>query len=157
MDIEKEKILRNLEALVENFNPEVLKGHSLVLRFKECYPRCKACPHGPYWYRAIFSSKKNRWTFRYIGKTVNKGQLYPGEYGSWDTISYYDREVGKLRTQLTKLKRGGSAGRKGSKSKGSISLLMDRICDLERRLGSIESLLVEIVSSIKSNKKEHSC
>lgn len=77
----------------------------LILKLINCGKAgCKSCPHGPYWYRAVFNPKTNRWVFKYLGSSINKGMLKSKEKEMWDRYSFYNEEAKKIRNEK-KLKR----------------------------------------------------
>lgn len=81
------------------FGDEVYRD-KLILKLINCGKvGCKSCPHGPYWYRAVFNPKTRRWVFKYFGKFINKGMLKSREKGMWDRYSFYNEEARKIRNE----------------------------------------------------------
>ena len=102
-------LLEELVDLMSRFNPDSLRGHSLVLKFRVCYPRCRSCPHGPYWFRSVYSKRLGQWTFRYLGTRIRRYHLYRHELHLWPEIRRVDGKVHRLREALKavrKKKRG---------------------------------------------------
>lgn len=56
-----------MNRIVERFS---FRGVEYQLRLTFCNkPKCKSCPHGPYWY-GLISLGGARQTLRYVGKTL---------------------------------------------------------------------------------------
>ena len=76
-----------------------LKNDKLILKLSKCgNKRCKSCPHGPYWYRAVFIKEKRKWIFKYIGK-LSKGSIKDTELGSWGRYKFYNDEIKRIKKE----------------------------------------------------------
>jgi len=99
------QFLDRVDRLLEYFRSEFganLVANKLTLKMADCgKPMCRACPHGPYWYRAVFNPKTRKWVFRYLASDLNKGQLIASEKKDWVRYSFYNKEIKNLR-QLKK-------------------------------------------------------
>lgn len=100
------KINKEITALVEYFAKEFgdeLYSNKLVLKLHKCGKKdCKYCPHGPYWYRAVFNSKTRKWLFRYVNADLTKGMLTGKEIEKWDRYNFFNKEANRIRDERRK-------------------------------------------------------
>lgn len=77
IEAERVKVIREMEALVTDFRRRApaFQNGSLYLKIKKHHPRCRSCPHGPYWHQACFT-RQRKWIGRYIGKQLTKSRIY---------------------------------------------------------------------------------
>ena len=106
-----------IKSLVEYFKTETgseLRRNKLVLRMVRCGKKgCIFCPHGPYWYRAVFNTKTKRWMFRYIGSAIKKADVKGGEIKLWGRYKFYDLESKKLREEKAVIGKAYRSGNNG--------------------------------------------
>ena len=114
-DPEIQKLRDSLQVraagIIQYFRAEFgdnLKNNMLILKLITCgKKRCNSCPHGPYWYRAVYNPKTKKWVFRYVKSDLNKGLLKPYERDLWDRYNFYNNEIKNLRTDKRRLVRRG--------------------------------------------------
>lgn len=76
-----------------------LKSNKLILKLSKCgNKRCRSCPHGPYFYRAIFIKQTRKWVFKYIGN-LTKGVIRNSELESWDRYKFYNDEIKRIKKE----------------------------------------------------------
>jgi hypothetical protein len=105
---------KNYRELIEVFNEksgglikyfkiefgEDLYSGKLILKLVSCGKKdCKFCPHGPYWYRAVFNPRTKRWMFKYIKSNLTKGMLKGKEAYKWDRYKFYNEEAKRIRKE----------------------------------------------------------
>ncbi len=100
------KLNNELTALVEYFTKEFgneLHNNKLILKLHKCGKKgCKYCPHGPYWYRALFNTKTRRWIFKYINCNLTKGMLVGKEIERWNRYNFFNKEAIRIRSERQK-------------------------------------------------------
>src|SRR5581483_12097148 len=77
IEAKRERVIREMENLVAEFRRRApaFQNGSLYLKVKKHHPRCRSCPHGPYWHQACFT-RQRKWIGRYIGKQLTKTRIY---------------------------------------------------------------------------------
>ncbi len=117
IEIQMGLIQDKIKSLVEYFKTEMgneLHRNKLVLRMARCGKKgCMFCPHGPYWYRAVFNTKTKKWIFRYIGSTVKKADVRSEEVKLWGRYKFYDLESKRLRQDKAVIGRAYRYGNNG--------------------------------------------
>lgn len=100
---ELEKVKFQIEQLCEYFRSEFgrkLSSGKLVFKTQRCgNGGCPYCPHGPYWYRAVFNPVSRKFIFRYIGVKLKKSMLRKHELQNWNRYNFYNEESKRLRNK----------------------------------------------------------
>lgn len=88
--------IRNLVLEFRRKRPQFRQG-SLYLAIREHRPLCPSCPHGPYWYQAMFT-RHRKWIGRYVGRRLNKTFIYKTwNYREVNLLLQFDRRAYDLR------------------------------------------------------------
>jgi|GEM_PF-6615028 len=88
--------IRNLVSEFRRRRPDFRQG-SLYLSIQEHRPPCPSCPHGPYWYQAMFT-RHRKWIGRYVGRRLNKTFIYKTwNYREVNFLLEFDQKAHELR------------------------------------------------------------
>lgn len=110
----KNEVIQLCNMYRAEFGDNLYSG-KLILRPIKCKPKeCKYCPHGPYWFRAIFNKNKKKFIFIYVGAKLKKSALKKNELNNWNRYVFYDKEIKRLKdkkkaiiNQLKEIKKYG--------------------------------------------------
>lgn len=109
-------INNRMSSLVEYYNSEFnskMVNGKLILKLTRCGNRgCKFCPHGPYWYRAVFNKKTKKFMFQYLSSNIKQNKLEWYEKKFWDRIKFYNEEARRLREQKRQISRAIKVNKK---------------------------------------------
>jgi len=95
----KNQIVQLCSMYRSEFGDDLYSG-KLILRPVKCSPEeCKYCPHGPYWYRAVFNKKKRKFIFVYVGAKLKKSMLRKSELFKWERYKFYEKEVKRIKEE----------------------------------------------------------
>lgn len=111
----RESLHMRAVRIIQDFKNEFgkdMKRNKLILKLVTCGKKgCNSCPHGPYWYRAVYNPKTNKWIFRYVKSELNKGLLMNNEERQlWPRYNFYNDQIKKLRADRKRLVRGNEMG-----------------------------------------------